>query len=252
MIVNGVYQEHLTADDSWLDSEGVFETVRTYENRPFAMDRHLGRLWLGMAELGIKAPDPEEVTGSVDELLSKRPFQVGRMRIVVAQDGAWSISHEEYQPSAKELSCLTIKSPWAKNKEITRFKRTNYRERFEIQKSTISKGYDDAIFISELGDFIEGSVCNLLFKIDGAWLTPKLDSGCLAGITRQLLIEHFAVQEAELNIRDLGRVQAVAFTSSLREIQGIKRIDGNLFTDSGSVSEFRDIFHTWILGNLLP
>ncbi|MEY4163715.1 MAG: hypothetical protein RLZZ79_667 [Actinomycetota bacterium] len=250
MIRNGSYQEIELPDDFWLDSAGIFETLRTYGNRPFALDRHLRRLDLGLSELGIASPGRMVITEAIALLLEREPFPNGRIRIVVAGDGSWSITHHEYRPPKGELRCRLVQRSFSDEPNGQRFKRTDYRERFGIQRSALEAGFDDAILTNQDGALVEGTVCNLLLYIEDQWFTPSHSLGCLAGITRTLLIENFSLKEALIGTKDLGAVRSAAFISSLREVQGIKEIDGNLFPDSAPVEELGAIFHSWILGNL--
>lgn len=250
MIINGKYENYPLPGDYWLAAEGVFETLRTYENRAFAVNRHLDRLELGIRELGLVAPDRNEVEESITKLLAMEKFPNGRLRIVIAGDATWTITHQEYRPSQAGLNCSVIRRSVLPELKSPGFKRTQYRSRLQIQQDALDNGFDDALLVSGDGYFIEGTVCNLIFEIDGSWVTPDLSSGCLPGVTRELLIENFGVRESKIALGDLDRVKSVAFTSSLREIQAIKAIDGQFFAETESLKRFQDIFHSWILGNL--
>jgi branched-chain amino acid aminotransferase len=63
--------------------------------------------------------------------------------------------------------------------------------------------------------------------VDGDILTPTLESGCLAGITRAILVEELGVKESDIPIEDLlnGTVTEAFLSSSFREVQPIARVD---------------------------
>jgi para-aminobenzoate synthetase / 4-amino-4-deoxychorismate lyase len=65
----------------------------------------------------------------------------------------------------------------------------------------------------ELTEFTYGS---LVLEIDGAWLTPKLSSGLLAGTMRAELVARGEIAECILTIEDLARAQSIWFINSVR------------------------------------
>ena len=61
---------------------------------------------------------------------------------------------------------------------------------------------------------------------DGVVVTPPLSSGCLAGITRELVIEWYDVHERDISMAELADADEVFLTSTTRDVQGVKRLDG--------------------------
>jgi branched-subunit amino acid aminotransferase/4-amino-4-deoxychorismate lyase len=97
---------------------------------------------------------------------------------------------------------------------------------------------------------MESALANLIWLSDGHWWTPSLASGCLPGVTRGLLVEHFGVKEGTLLELDLPKVSALAITSSVREIVGVERYESNFYSHSQAIRELQDSFSAWILGKL--
>ena len=60
---------------------------------------------------------------------------------------------------------------------------------------------------------------------DGVIRTPPLESGCLPGVTREVMLEQGLIAEARLGPADLARATAVFVTSSTRGVQPIARVD---------------------------
>jgi len=110
--------------------------------------------------------------------------------------------------------------------------------------------FDDAIFVNERGEVMESALANLLYAKDGQWFTPDLNSGCLPGVIRALLIENFGVIEKPLLGEELESVEGLALTSSVREIVGVQAFEGHLYSNSKMINELTSAFHSWILGNL--
>ncbi len=111
-------------------------------------------------------------------------------------------------------------------------------------------GFDDAIFVNERGEVMESALANLLYLKDGQWFTPDLNSGCLPGVIRALLIENFGVIQAPLLVEEVEKVDGLALTSSVREIIGVQAFEGHLYSNSKMINELTSAFHSWILGNL--
>lgn len=252
MIINGSWRERLDRNelsDSWLLGDAHFETIRTYGNKPFALEAHLERLNLVRISQGLPAIDRVAIRAGVTELIERRGQESGRLRIIVGSDGTWLATHDPSPPVAAMVKCQI--RPWV-DEPMNFGKSTSYGARFALRRAAQADGYDDAILINKSGIFVEATTCNLIFKIGANWITPELGTGCLPGITRSLLVENFGVTEGEVTRADLTLVEGVALISSLREIQGVESIDGNLLPSSDVVKRLAEDFHTWILGNLSP
>jgi branched-chain amino acid aminotransferase len=233
--------------ESWLTADGVFETLRTYENLPFALDLHLERLERGIKEIGIIGVDRGEVESEVENELLRSHHSSGHLRIVVNRSGKVAITHKSYEPPIRSLKCLTIYSSIGKGLS---YKSTDYQGRFDLRDLAINRGFDDAILVSSDGSLVESTTCNLIILTQEGWITPPLSSGCLPGITRRLLLENFGVREREIKFEEIDGVRAIAVTSSLREIQSIEEVDGKVFPNSRETEVLKTQFHSWILGNL--
>jgi len=252
MIVNGSWVEALERSDladSWLLGDGHFETIRTYNNRPFALERHLGRLRNARLASGLADVNLELFRSGVSKLLERAPHVSGKLRLIVGSDGSWVATHDAYSPPSRTMRCQIINIA-ARAEAVG--KQTSYGERFALRRRAEAAGFDDAILTRGATTVIEATTCNLIVRLKGAWLTPSLDSGCLAGVTRSFLVESFGVKEAEISRANLAVAEAVALTSSLREIQVVESIDGILLPSSHALTRLADDFHSWILGNLAP
>ena len=233
-------------DEPWLDADGVFETLRTYQNAPFGFALHLERMNRGINELKIPAPSDVEIEGKVNEYLANHPQDSGHLRIVIDRFGNLSISHNSLKPISNTLKANIVDHRSIKG---VLYKSTNYRERLQLRAAAMNAGFDDSI-ISDGGQIVESTTCNLIYLSDGEWFTPPLETGCLPGVTRQLLMENFGLQEKLLLASELEKVEALAMISSLREIERIQEVNGKVFPHSHSLERLQIEFHAWILGNL--
>lgn len=252
MILNGKFvgsDEAAKLSDVFLLGDGVFETLRTYRNRTFALDRHLNRLAIGVGEIFGDISNLEKVAAGIALLLRQRPLESGKLRIIYGADGNWMATHHPYVMNSAAIRLVVVPSG-----EELQFsaKSTSYGSRFAARRRVESFGFNDALFCSADGTISEASTSNVLALVDGRWITPNLASGCLPGVTRGFLIEEFGVTEERFAIEDLERAGGVALVSSLREIQPVSEIDGKLFGFSDELVRLQSAFSSWILGKLDP
>lgn len=237
----------------WLLGDGAFESLRTYNSQPFALERHLRRLQHAAKSMEIQCPDLERIRTGVNHVIENNPnLPFGRLRISLLSDGQLIITHSIFTPDNRPLKLTTSHSVLFSNRLISGLKTISYAENSIALRRAQSEGFDDLLFINEHGHVVESALANVIWFDEQSWWTPHLDSGCLPGVTRELLVEHFGVREGEITPESLLRVSAIALTSSVREIVPIERYESKLFEPSKELDQLRDSFHAWILGNLVP
>jgi branched-chain amino acid aminotransferase len=228
--------------------DGVFETCAVLDGQAFALTRHLARLERSAAGMGMAPLDLPKVRGGVDAVLAAAP-DAGRLRITVT-DGIGPLGSgrsDTPQTIVVAASAAVIvptgraaRSPWTRNENspVAGLKTTSYAENVVALADAIKKGADESVFANTQGDLCEGTGSNVFLEIDGELVTPPLSSGCLAGITRELLLEWGAeaglpVREAkdgELSFSVLDRVTEgearMLLTGSVRNVQPTVWLDG--------------------------
>ena len=236
---------------AWLFGDGAFETLRTYHSKPFALDKHLERLQKSLDHLHIKGPKFEKIIDAVDQVIAAEPAEpFGRVRITVFSDGNWLVTHSPYTPDTKALKICQYDRIKFSGYAIANTKSTSYAENFRALRIANLDGFDDVLFINEHEEVVESAMANLIWLRDGKWLTPKLESGCLSGVTRSLLIEHFDVNEGTLLAEEIPSCEALGLVSSLREIVSVERYESNLYPYSQSLVDLQSSFHAWVKAKL--
>jgi branched-chain amino acid aminotransferase len=86
-------------------------------------------------------------------------------------------------------------------------------------------GADEALLLNLAGDVCEATTANVFAVRDGVPVTPPLESGCLAGITRDHVLALGGTERA-LSPEDLREADEAFLTSSTREVQPLVAIDG--------------------------
>jgi branched-chain amino acid aminotransferase len=97
-------------------------------------------------------------------------------------------------------------------------------------------GAHEALVVNRDGLVVEGTTSNVFAVVNGALITPALNEGVLAGITRQCVLDIAAEQDITVSFRamtrdEIVRSDEVFLTSSIREIMPVVSIDGHSIKD---------------------
>ncbi|WP_236239138.1 aminotransferase class IV [Streptomyces sp. CC228A] len=240
--VNGELRDADAARVSVLDhgltvGDGVFETMKAVDGRPFALDLHLDRLVRSARGLGLPDPDLDEVRRACAAVLAANPMPLGRLRVTYT--GGLSplgsdrgdagptlvVALGETAPRPDSTAVVTV--PWTRNERgaLAGLKTTSYAENVVALARAHEQGASEALFANTAGRLCEGTGSNVFVVLDGRIHTPPLASGCLAGITRHLAVEWTGAQETDLPMDVLRDADEIFLTSTLRDVQGVHRVD---------------------------
>lgn len=254
--------------------DGVFETCAVFDGQAFALTRHLKRLARSAAGLGIAEPDEQRIREGVAAVLAAGP-DAGRLRITVT-DGAGPLASGRSDgpqtvvvaagPATIRPEGRAVRSPWTRNERsaVAGLKTTSYAENVVALADAAAKGGDEAVLANTRGELCEGTGSNVFVERHGELVTPPLSAGCLAGITRELLLEWGAeaglpVREAragELSFDVLDEVTAgrahLLLTGSVRNVQPTTWLDGVDLLAGELTRAARDLFEKLRLEQLDP
>lgn len=226
-----VFDHGLTVGD------GIFETVKATGGRPFALTRHIERLARSARGLGLPEPDHDEVRAACAAVLDANPMPYGRLRITYTGGPAPLGSDRGDQGATllvalgparlRPASTAVITVPWTRNERgaLTGLKTTSYAENVVALARAHEQAASEALFANTAGRLCEGTGSNVFVVLDGEIHTPPLASGCLAGITRALTLAWTGAHETDLPFDVLREADEIFVTSSLRDIQGVHRVD---------------------------
>ena len=105
-------------------------------------------------------------------------------------------------------------------------KTTSYAENVVALAHATERGAGEALFANLAGNLCEGTGSNIFVGLGGRLVTPPLSSGCLAGITRELVLETTDAVEADVTMDDFAHADEAFLTSSTRDVQPISTVDG--------------------------
>ena len=227
-----VFDHGLTVGD------GVFETAKVVDGVPFALTRHLDRLLRSAAGLGL-AVDADLVRRAVTAVLDSEHLPLGRLRITVT-GGLAPLGSDRGDATPTVVvagaptqpwppTAVVAVVPWTRNESAATagLKTTSYADNVVALAYAHEHGAAEAIFGNTHGDLCEGTGTNIFLAYDGRLITPPLTSGCLPGVTRALLLEWLPdVAEMAVPLRVLAASDEAFLTSSTRDIQPIRAVDG--------------------------
>ncbi|MCQ0022000.1 aminodeoxychorismate lyase [Streptomyces somaliensis DSM 40738] len=240
--VNGELRDADAATISVLDhgltvGDGVFETLKTVRGRPFALDLHLDRLVRSARGLGLPDPDLDEVRRACAAVVAANPVELGRLRVTYT-GGLSPLGSDRGEAGPSLVVALggvarrpdttaAVTVPWTRNERgaLTGLKTTSYAENVVALAHARRRGASEALFANTAGRLCEGTGSNVFVVLDGRIHTPPLASGCLAGITRHLVLEWTGARETDLPAEVLHTAEEVFLTSTLRDVQAVHRVD---------------------------
>ena len=211
-------------------TSGIFETIKTVEGKPIALARHMRRAINSASELGITLPDEESIREQLALTLNAESFAVGRLRLCFAEN-LFHLSHDSYE----ELTAPSNLNFYSETVTGLIHKKFPYDNRFAILKSARDEGFDDCILFNAKNEITETAVSNLVFLIDGLWVTPPITAGVLPGIVRAVAIEECGVSVRPIHISEVPEIQSGFLVSSLRIAQPIAFI-GDMKLEIGQSS----------------
>ena len=217
---------------------GVFETFKVYGGVPFALRRHLDRMRRSAAGIGLALPPDGVLRAAVTEVLAASGLDQARLRLTVtAGVGPLGSDRATGPPTVVAAAAplpdtppatRVVTVPWPRNEHgaLAGLKTTSYAENVIALARAKEQGATEAIFANTAGNLCEGTGSNVFVAVEGRLVTPPLSAGCLAGITRALVVERCDVEERDLPLRALADAEEAFLTSTTREVQAISAVDG--------------------------
>lgn len=230
---------------------GVFSTLRVMEGVPFAYQRHWERMRRDAHALRVPFPsEPGYIASRVPRLLRANGAREATLRVAVVRNsgGIW---HDAADRDFDLIALTADLKPWGSGVSLSvhpqarhaanRFrgvKMLSWALNLTMLEEAQEAGFDEVILLNERGEVSECTSANLFVAQGGQVWTPPLDSGCLPGVTRELLLEEVRVEGIQVGERtlvpeDLARADEVFLTSTTRGLLPVLLIEREPVRQSG-------------------
>jgi branched-chain amino acid aminotransferase len=218
--------------------DGVFETLRVYRGTPFALRRHLDRLARSADGLALPVPDRSLLERACAEVVAAGGLADARLRLTVTGgpgplgsprgSGPPTVVAAVAPLAPVSPAAAVAVAPWPRNERgpLAGLKTTSYAENVVLLAWARERGAEEAIVADTTGRLCEGTGANVFVVSGGRLRTPTLASGCLAGVTRELVLACTDAEEVDLPLDALATADEAFLTSSTREVQPIQEVDG--------------------------
>ena len=213
------------ADDGLLRGDGVFEVIRLYAGRPFALEEHLDRLERSAAALELPI-DRRGFEAEISALLDEFGQDEGQLRLVATRGGRRLAFTENLPPYASSESSAVITITYSPTQLLNGVKSLSYAANMLAIRTAASRGADDAVFVRPDGIVLEAPTSTIFWVGgDGRLRTPGLDVGILASITRDRLVRELDVEEGAFPLEDFEGASEAFIASTVREVQAISAVN---------------------------
>jgi len=235
-------------DRGFLYGDSVYEVVRTYDGKPFALKEHLDRFQRSAARLGIELPERAWLQEQIHATIEAAGNAESYCRIIVTRGGG-PITLDP----TKAVGMLTV----ILVKEYERFPDWMYDQGIKVHIPAIRRtppsavdpaiksgnylnsilalgearraGFDDALMLDVLGRVTEATSANVFMYHQRKLYTPSLQIGILEGVTRRLVIDlasrhGFEVEECDIFPEQLWTAHEVMLTSTLKEVMPVVQV----------------------------
>jgi branched-chain amino acid aminotransferase len=212
------------SDDGLRRGDGVFEVIRLYKGRPFALGEHLDRLERSAAAIELpleRVPFEQEIAGLLDQFGEHE----GQLRLVATRGGRRLAFTENLPPYADKEAVTLASVTYAPTVILNGVKSLSYAANMQASRLAQARGAEEALLVRPDGVVLEAPTSTVFWAKDGVLRTPSLDVGILASITRDRIIGELDVEQGEYPIDDLLAADEAFLASTVREVQAVGAVD---------------------------
>jgi branched-chain amino acid aminotransferase len=236
-------------DVAVLRGYSAFESLRSYDRRPFHLDEHLTRLCHSADLIALGIPFTQEfVADVVQDVIARNSYRHAQVRLLVtggvSEDGVLPVGKPTLAVLITELRERDLRQFERGAKLITTHsqrslpeaKTANYVTAVCALREAARHGASDALYVNEQDQILEGTRSNFFLFLRDTLVTPC--TGILKGVTRNIVLSlakgHFKIEERPISLAELPYADEAFITSSSKEITPVVQIDDQMI-GSGEV-----------------
>jgi branched-chain amino acid aminotransferase len=220
-------------DEGLLRGDGVFEVIRVYAGRPFALDQHLTRMIGSAAGMRLEL-DIGAVRADIETLLQAAGEVEGAVRVLVTRGGRRIALVEEIRqlPPTVALASIT----YAPTRILDGIKSLSYGGNMLATRLAQEQGADEAVLVTPHGRVLEAPTSSFFWVRDGVVRTPPLSDHILASITRARVIEAVGAVETPCTHEDAEGADEAFLASTVREVMAVSAVEGSALEPGGPLT----------------
>lgn len=218
---------------------GLFETMRSLNNKIVYFDEHLKRIKNSSQLIGLKFPYSlsklKEIIQKAVELNGAKDVYI-KLTLWKSNSGTDALvrvrKYEPYPRKKYRQGFYTCVSSYKQNENsfLARLKTTNHLIYQLAYMEAKNRKFDEAIILNNRGYITEGSRSNIFLVKDKALFTPALECGCLDGITRKVIFSlakkyHIPIYEGNFTLQDLYNSDEAFLTNSLMGVMPLNSLE---------------------------
>jgi len=238
----------LSVDDGGFKfGDTLFETMKARDGRIPFLDLHLERLERSARLLDFPYPG-EKLTPALDEVLDELDGSAARIRMTLSRGAggieppseshalfvirAGSIQEPEDEDRVKGVVCMLAPNRRVNPRShLPQIKSGNYGDCLFAARHARRHGADEALFVTDEGQLLEGATTNLFLAREGLLLTPPLGNLVLDGIMRGRVLDAakrlgIPAAEGAISLEDLDEAEEMFLTNSLVDVMPVAEVDG--------------------------
>lgn len=246
---------------------GVFSTLRVLNGVLFAFERHWARMTRDAARMHVPMPpSAEELHAALLRLVKANGAWNATLRVMVVRNTGGMYDAPGITRPYDVIAFTKDLTQWSSSvrlackpnarygaNEFAGAKILSWSPNLTWYEESRQRGYDEVVLLDEHGRVSECTSANIFAIFGDTVITPSLESGCLPGITREILLNEITVpgitiREGDLRPTDLEGADAVFITSSTRELLRVQEIEGLQVPQgaSGTLGTLQNAFSQFI------
>ena len=259
-----------------LNGWGVFSTLRVADGVLFAFERHWERMQRDAAKVHVPFPqDSGQLKTELLRLVEANSAWNATLRVVVVRNRGGMFEGPDLERDFDVIAFTKDLNPWGSSvrlavkphgrhaaNEFSGCKILSWSHNLTWYEEAHGRGFDEVVLLNERGEVCECTSANVFAATGGQVYTPPLDSGCLPGVTRELLLDvvrvpGISVVERALMPADLERADQVFITSTTRDLLPAVEIEGLQVANRGTlvdelVKALENFRNTYVKQNASP
>jgi branched-subunit amino acid aminotransferase/4-amino-4-deoxychorismate lyase len=224
--------------DGFMFGHGLFETIKVQGGLPVLLEDHWARLAKSAGELGLGVIGSErELRSRCVQVAAANKLLVGALKVIVFQEvtevseiifaRAGLYAPEQFTAGFRLRTVPgTIRSG-----KLFAQKTLNYLHNITAKNEAVAAGFDEALFVDEVGNLLEGATSNVFVVRGGRVHTPPCDGRILPGVARGRLLRllGYRAHEKTVSMALLSDADEVFVTNALLGIMPVACVDEHVF-----------------------